>query len=189
MHAERWPHNLSHVPSGQQHPFSTNRQAPGAQSNSPKCKDPLFSWKLVLVGEVALVVLGGRKMPTSPVFNMVNVSVYACAGWPNYPMSSKIFHCNYHSPQWHLLLTGEPSAAGAQSQSTLSKLQATPTAVSGFEAVGASWAIFPGPSGVNATMVEKLEMFVRPRTKLWMNTTIICFPTIPSTSHGSNWWG
>lgn len=66
----------------------------------------------------------------------------------------------------------------AQSQSTLSKLQATPAAVSGFQAVGASWAIFPGPARVNATMVEKLEMFVRPRTKLWMNTTVICFPTI-----------
>lgn len=29
-------------------------------------------------------------------------------------------------------------------------------------------------------MAEKLEMFVRPGTKLWMNTTVICFPTIPS---------
>lgn len=134
--------------------------------NSPICKDPLFSWKCVFVGEVAMaVVLGERKMPTSPVFNMVNVSVYACSGWPNYPMSSKIFHCNYHSLQWHLLLKGAPSAAGAQSQSTLSKLPATPAAVSGFEAMGASWAIFSGPSGVNATMVEKLEMFVRPRNK------------------------
>ena len=77
-------------------------------------------------------------MPTSPVFNMVNVSVYACAGWPNYPVSSKILGCKYHSLQGHLLLKGEPSAAGAQSQSTLSKLPATPAAVSGFEAVGAS---------------------------------------------------
>lgn len=108
-----WPQPDS-FPRGQENPLRTNCQAPGTCSNSPKCKDPLFSWKLIFVGEVAIVVvLGGRKMPTSPDFNMVNVSVYACAGWPNYPMSSKIFHCNYHSVQWHLLLKGEPSAAGS----------------------------------------------------------------------------
>lgn len=72
----------------------------GTQSDSFKYIDPLFSWKHIFVGEVAIVVaLGGRKMPTSPVFNMVNVSVYACTGWPNYPMSSKTFpvittHCS-----------------------------------------------------------------------------------------------
>lgn len=149
--------------------------------NLLRCEGPLFSWKLAFVGEVAVVVvLGGRKMPTTWVFNMVNVSVYACTGWPNYPMSSKIFCCNYHSLQWHLLLKGEPSAAGAQSSSALSKLQATPAAQAGFETVGASWAIFPGPSRVNATLAEKLEMFVRQETKLWMNPTVICFPTIPS---------
>jgi hypothetical protein len=122
----------------------------------------------------------GREENATWVFNMVNVSVYACAGWPNYPMSSKIFCCNYHSLQWHLLLKGEPSAAGAQSPSALSKLQATPAAWAGFEMVGASWAISPGPSRVNATLAEKLEMFVRQGTKLWMNPTVICFPTIRS---------
>lgn len=66
----------------------------------PHLHSPLCSLeRCVFVGELALVVvLGGRNMPTFPVVNMVNVSVYACAGWPNYPMSSKIFYCNYHSP-------------------------------------------------------------------------------------------
>lgn len=119
--------------------ISRTRSGPTAKHQAPKCKDLLLSWKLVCVGEVAIaVVLEGRKMPTSSVFNMVNVSVYACTGRPNYPVSSKIFRCNYHSPQWHLLLKGEPSAAGAQRQSTLRKRQATPAALSGFEAVGAS---------------------------------------------------
>lgn len=95
------PHPLSRVLSpAASRTHSHQRAAPHTQPNSLRCKDPLFSRKLVFVGEVAtVVILGGRKMPTSPVFNVVNVSVYACAGWPNYPMSSKIFHCNYHSPQ------------------------------------------------------------------------------------------
>lgn len=66
----------------------------------PQMQRPFVLLKLIFVGEVAIVmVLRGRKMPTTPVFNMVNVSVYACAGWPNYPTSSKICRCNYRAPQ------------------------------------------------------------------------------------------
>lgn len=142
-----WSQNMSDIASshfltGQQKPVCTHLQTQ-APSQLLQMQRPFVLLKLAFVVEVAgVVVLGGRKMPTTWVFNTVNVSVYACTGCPNYPVSSKISCCNYRSLPWHLLLKGESSAAGAQCPSALSKLPATPAAGASSETVGASWAHF-----------------------------------------------
>lgn len=111
------------------------------------------------------------------VLSMVNVSVYVFDSWPNYHVSSKTLSWNYHSPHWHLLLRRELiSYRISLLLDPAHKLHLTPTDVSGFKTVGTLWTVFLNLPGVNATIVEKLEMFVRLWTKLWMNATVIyCF--------------
>lgn len=110
------------------------------------------------------------------VLSMVNVSVYVFVSWPNYRVSSKTLCGNYHSPYWHLLLRSELiSCRISLLLDPANKLHVTPTDVSGFKTVGTSWTVFPNLPGVNATIVEKLETFVRLRTKLWTNATVIYY--------------
>lgn len=110
------------------------------------------------------------------VLSMVNVSVCVFDSWSNYHVSSKTLSWNYHSPYWHLLLRRELiSYRISLLLDPANKLHVTPTDVSGFKTVGTLWTVFLNLPGVNATIVEKLEMFVRLWTKLWMNATVIYY--------------
>jgi len=94
----------------------------------------------------------------------------------NYHVYSKTLCCNYHSPYWHLLLRRELiSCRISLVLDPTNKLHVTPTDVSGFKTVGTSWTVFLNLPGANATIVEKLETFVRLWTKLWTNATVIYF--------------
>lgn len=116
------------------------------------------------------------QQTTFLVLSMVNVSVYVFVSCPNYRVSSKTLCCNYHSPYWHLLLRRELiSCRISLFLDPANKLHVTPTDVSGFKTVGTSWTVFPNLPGVNATIVEKLETFVRSWTKLWTNATVIYY--------------
>lgn len=107
-------------------------------------------------------------------FKYGKVSVYVFVSPPNYRVSSKTLGCNYHSPYWHLLLRRELiSCRISLLLDPANKLHVTPTDVSGFKTVGTSWTVFPNLPGVNATIVEKLETFVKLWTKLWTNATVI----------------
>lgn len=103
---------------------------------------------------------------------MLNVSAYVFVAGLIIVRPPKLC-CNYHSPYWHLLLKRELiSCRTSLLGDPANKLHVTPTDVSGFKTVGTSWTVFLNLPGVNATIVEELETFVRLWTKLWTNATV-----------------